>query len=119
MTRLASTKVQLFIGVFVLCLGVFTAWASWQSERRDNAQNECFHRSFQTLTEILEKRGSLAQRETQADRKLNLAELTVKSDEEYLKELREYEAELRAIEQEREENPIPPYPEGTCGDDRY
>lgn len=103
------------LGVVVLILAIATVTLDFRYRAQARDIQRCFHQSFTVLTDILELRGELQERESAAAQELNLVELRgVDSDEEYLAALRKYERITNEIQRERKENPVPPYPEGTC-----
>ena len=130
---------QLIEGGILILLGVFIAVQSLYFSLEDRDQRKCFEENFSKLSYALEARSRLTERETNQNKKLWLiyakaagivkasgkpAEeaLTEKQKKELnnalVKQLLSYQSEIRKIEQDRRENPLPPYPVGVCEDEQ-
>lgn len=105
---------QLIEGAMLIVIGLLMIVQSWYFNGQGREQRECLAENFAALSEALEVRSELTDRETAAARRFNTAELRVDSDEEYLAELQRYSDEIDAVRRERKENPLPPYPVGEC-----
>lgn len=131
---------QLFNGIALVVIGLFIAGQSFyfnaQDRRQDaeaRAQSACFQDKFRKLSEALEARAELTQRETAQNKKLWLIYADTAgivrhnptrdlSPEEQadlrrklVAQLLVYKREIQKIERDRSRNPVPPYPAGLCG----
>jgi hypothetical protein len=125
-------RAQLVIGGAVLVLGLFTTSQAILSSQADNAQQDCFERNFREFARVLDARADIQAREsvliariwqvyTEAAGVLQddpTKELPPKEEARLqtrlVEALLDYDRGIEAIQQDREENPIPPYPVGTC-----
>lgn len=105
---------QLIEGLVLIVIGVVMIIQGFYFGHQDKEQRECLANNFRDLSVALNDRSSLVDRETQANRRVNLAELNSTTDAEYLAELQWYDREIDAIEKARDETPLPPYPVGEC-----
>lgn len=105
---------QLIEGALLISIGFAMLWQTWYFNEQNDEQQQCLIDNFQALSEALDVRSALSERETAAAQRFNTAELRVSSDEEYLVELQRYSDEIDAVRRAREENPLPPYPAGEC-----
>lgn len=101
-------------GALLVVIGIAMLLQSVYFSGRDDRQRECLAANFRDLSAALEVRAKLTNRETEAARRVNLAELRSKTEAEFVDELRRYERAVKAIQSEREEHPLPPYPPGRC-----
>jgi hypothetical protein len=118
-------------GVLIL-LAIFTVIQGVAFSLEDRDQTRCMEDKFRELSVALDARGDLTERETEATRRVwrvygkaaGLAsqdasnELSEEQESrlraELVAALLNYQDEARAIQAERKENPLPPYPVGSC-----
>lgn len=122
-------------GAVLVLLAIFTVLQSIYFNIEDRDQRECFERKFTASSMVSGLRADLASRETAATQNVlsvyadavgarggdvgkplppaRLRELQVRMFE----ALMEFEQETDQIQRERRDNPIPPYPVGTCDKD--
>lgn len=105
---------QLIEGVLLISIGFAMLWQTWYFNEQNDEQQQCFVNNFQALSEALDSRSELTAREAEAARRVNLAELTSKTEEEFIAELNWYKSEMETIQKGRKDNPLPPYPVGEC-----
>ena len=110
----AFRRRQLTEGVALIVIGLIMVLQGWYFQLQNTNQNECVASRFEELSASLAARDRLAQREADAARRINLSELSVSTDEEYLAALRRYDRETKEISRIRKENPLPPFPVGVC-----
>lgn len=121
-------------GVIVILLAIFTVIQAVAFSLEDSDQRTCVERKFSELSEALEARSGLAARESEATRRVWAVygeyagivkghpnqELTPEDRErlqrQFVDALLNYQAEVKAVQRERRENPVPPYPVGSCDD---
>lgn len=103
-------------GSLLVVIGILMLLQSAYFTGQDRQQQECLQKNFVALSEALDVRSELTRRETAAAEKVNLAELEVSTNAEFVSRLRDYEAEIEKIQRLRRENPLPPYPAGRCGE---
>ena len=101
-------------GVLLVVIGLLMLLQSVLFNAQDQRQRECLEDNFTALSNALEVRSELVSRETEAAKRVNLAELTASTDQEVVEELELYKTEIEEIQRIREENPVPPYPSGEC-----
>lgn len=103
------------LGVVVMVLAGISvtqlAYFSWERSK----QQECLHDNFAELSVALDARSKIEARQLRASQRINLAELRVSSNADFLRELRWYDREIHKIEEALKRNPLPPYPPGDCG----
>lgn len=92
---------QLIEGAMLIVIGLLMIAQSWYFNAQGREQRECLQRNFTALSEALDVRSALTDRETAAAQRLNTAELRVTSDAEYLAELQRYSDEIDAVRRER------------------
>lgn len=101
--------------------------------RSQQKQQACLVEKFRDLSKALDVRANLTERESNASRRIWLiysqAAGLVKDDptkplkpadqhrlqRDLVKALLNYQSEIEDIQKTRRENPVPPYPIGTCG----
>jgi hypothetical protein len=121
-------------GVVLILLAIFTVIQASYFAVDDRQTRECIADKFAELSNALEVRSQLVTQETGITKKIWLTyaeavgalkddptkELPPKKQEELrielINNLLEYKTVIDHIEQERRENPLPPYPVGTCED---
>lgn len=102
-------------GVVLILLGVLMVLQSWHVQSNANDQRECLQGNFTALSEALDARGGLAAREGAATEAVIRAVSAADGDEAALDEAFDaYEREQTAIDKVRADNPLPPFPPGTC-----
>jgi hypothetical protein len=119
-------------GVVVILLAIFTVVQGVAFSLEDRDQQRCVEEKFGELSVALDARADLTERETEATRRVwrvyakaaGLAsqdssnELSPEQENrlraELVAALLNYQDEARAIQAERKENPLPPYPIGSC-----
>lgn len=99
---------------YIVILAVLLLAAFIYFRGQDNAQERCFNNYFQAQADTSKVRSKLVERESQATRDLLLRGTTAESREEFQKIRALYVKRIKAIDQAREDNPIPPFPEGIC-----
>lgn len=122
-------------GVVLILLAIFTVIQTVAFQLSDRGQQQCVETKFSELSVALDARADLTARETAASAKVwrvwgeaaGLAENAPghelsPEDEDRLQgqlvdALLGYQREVKAIQAEREENPLPPYPVGSCKDE--
>lgn len=123
---------QLVEGALLIAIGIGMLVQSAYFAGRDEAQNNCMSGSFRELSSALDARSDLNQRETSQNKALWLIYADAaglvkddptkplsKADQQRLQrqlvaQLLEYRRVIGQIERERQDNPVPPYPEGRC-----
>lgn len=117
----------------IIVIGLLMVVQAIYFNSKDVGQQECVQENFIDLSHALDARSSLTSRETALNKDLWLVqaqaagllkdpegELTPKQQAEFQKKyvrlLLEYEKEITEIEQQRRDNPLPPYPAGTCSE---
>lgn len=106
---------QVALGIFVLVLSVFTVAEGFYFRHQDGVQRDCIAHAFSELNHTLSVRGNLVDRETRATSKLLTDAIKYEHDgAERARVVRRYLRQIADIQQTRRENPVPPYPEGTC-----
>lgn len=116
----------------LILVGVLMILQSWYFNAEDRDQRACFEEKFSELSVALNSRSDLTERETSQNKALWLIyadaaglvrddptqELKPKDQarlqRELVAQLLEYKKTITEIEQERKENPLPPYPVGVC-----
>ena len=119
-------------GSALIIIALLMLGQSWYFNAEDRDQRACIQQNFVELSRALDARADLTQRETSQNKALWLiyaeaaglvkddptAELKPKDQarlqRELVAQLLEYKREITEIEQERRENPLPPYPVGVC-----
>ena len=101
-------------GAVLIILGLLMLGQALYFNAADSRQRACVNDNFHELSLVLQRRADLVDRETEAARRVNLAELAVDTEAEFLYELRRYKREIDQIQQARSRNPLPPYPVGEC-----
>lgn len=119
-------------GRFLILIGLAMVAQAWYFHSVDRGQSECVERNFSELSHSLDARSALTARETEQNKALWLiyanaagllkddptAELPPKKQTQLQRrlvgQLLEYRREITAIERERSEHPLPPYPAGEC-----
>ena len=102
------------LGIIVMLLSIGVVADSVIQRRADQQQRECLEQNFVALSEALQVRGKLNERETAATIKVNTAEIDAETNREFVRLLEEYRTEINEIQQLRAANPVPPYPTGRC-----
>lgn len=105
---------QYIEGVFLVILGVFTVTMSLYFQNEDNRQRACLASTVSELTSTLEARADISGREFDAIRAVITEALSAESDRELLAAKVRYFEAVDAVDRQRRQNPIPPFPEGTC-----
>lgn len=124
---------QLVEGAMLIVVGIAMILQGWYFANEDRAQRVCVEDKFRELSVALESRADLTERETAQNKALWMIyaraaglvqdkeeiKLTPKQQEKFNRELvnqlLEYKRVITSIERERQENPVPPYPVGVCG----
>ena len=113
-------------GIAILC--VFLVGSTLYSAREDQQQNECLTDQVTKLTDSLTFRTGLTQQDSalnqSADRIqdeviLRVSEATTQAEanaafETFRQSRTMIESERQRIQEERENNPVPPFPTGSC-----
>jgi len=134
---------QMIEGTVLILLAIFTVMqavffnvkadhSDQESRLRADEQRQCLAIKFRELSDTLKKRGALQVRESNAQRRIwavySHAAGLVKDDptkplkpadqhrlqRQLVAALLGYQEEIKAIQKSRRENPVPPYPLGTC-----
>lgn len=105
---------QLIEGTALLVLGVFTVLISIYFRAEDAQQRECLAEQFSELTIVLERRGDLIDRSSQATTGVVLAVARAKNSDQVRDALDSFIAEQARLQQARRESPVPPFPKGAC-----
>ena len=84
------------------------------STQRDNDREKCVARAFQDLSQVLSTRGALAERDSQNVNHVLTVAANATESEELRTALDDYKRERAAINQAREDSPIPKFPTGKC-----
>ena len=126
---------QLIEGSVLILLAIFTVVQAVAFSLEDRGQQRCVEEKFGELSLALDARADLTERESIATRRVFSvwgkaagivqdrpgSELTPAEEDELQAELVDalltYQDEAEAIRQERQDNPLPPYPVGTCDQD--
>lgn len=122
-------------GGVIIALAIFTVLQAIAFSLEDRNQRGCMEEKFSELSTALEARSGLATRESEATRQVwdvygeyagivsddPNRELTPEDRDrlqrQFVDALLNYQAEVEAIQRERKENPVPPYPVGSCDTD--
>lgn len=128
--RLRARQIQ--TGVVLILLGIFTVLQAIVFNLEDRQQRTCLEDNFIALNNALEVRADLAARETKLQHNVwsvyARAAGLLKDDpneklsprdrkqlqREWVAALLEYDEGIQEIQRERRENPVPPYPVGSC-----
>lgn len=93
---------------------IYTAQSKDASERANAETQQCISEQFAELSESLNARADLAQRESNAVADVLVTAASASSSREVERALRRYDVERRAIARERRDNPLPKFPTGRC-----
>jgi hypothetical protein len=100
-------------GVAVIVIGVLLIFQGWYFQNEDQDQRDCTREQIQQLVETLEKRGGLAQRESDNTASVLLTASEATNGDEVAEALQEYRVESAKIKAARAANPIE-FPTGEC-----
>lgn len=126
---------QVYLGVFVLLLSVFSVAEGVYFRHQDKLQRQCIERSFADLSAALQVRADLIEQDSAMNNKAWMvyadAAGVVRDDptkplppkvlhhyqRRLVRTLLEYRRVERRIAQARDDNAIPPFPVGRCSND--
>lgn len=108
--RRRQRRESAFIAVLAFALGVVVLVYRVQEGRDDR----CFEAYLKSDSETSQLRSGLVERESQATRDVLRGSGEVTTREEFEALLAAYDAELRAIDAERKDNPVEPFTTETC-----
>lgn len=77
--------------------------------------NSCLGNNFHRLSDTLAARADLAGRDPEATQRFILVAVESKTTSDFTRALAAYKKDLKATEDLRAANPIPPFPKGKCG----
>jgi len=119
---------QLKIGLVLILLAIFTVAQGIYFNVRQADQQKCLRENFVALSHALHVRATLSTRESLANRSVLTAfsraaahasstqtpQEQAKDRKELIDVLVNYQTEVSRIQEIRKNNPVPPYPAGTC-----
>lgn len=105
-------------GIALMVLGVaMTVTTIYQTHERNQQKDdfqECITSVVAKLTDTLDARSNLSQGDAKATRDFLLSVPTLDTKEKFQRALQEYIDAQAKLAKIRKENPIPPFPDGTC-----
>lgn len=96
--------------VLAAAMVVQTAYFHGQTD----SQQKCLQKTVHELTTTLDARANLSDRDSKNTSEMILAVSTAKTPQDFQRILYKYKATYQAIQQDRKEHPVPPYPPGSC-----
>lgn len=108
--RRRQRRESAFIAVLAMLLCVAVVYFRGQ----DAAQDRCLSAFVETQNETQAIRSKLVERESAATRAVITAALNANGRRDVARAFRNYRVENRAIDRQREENPVRMFPEGIC-----
>ena len=107
---------QLIESALLIVVGIAMLLQSAYFAGKDKSQQECLERNFIALSDALSARSDLAGRDSSSTQRVISTVAQVETNEQLREAFDVYMREQERIEQIRRENPLPPYPPGTCGE---
>jgi uncharacterized membrane protein len=101
-------------GTILLILGLWVAYWTYDNSQRDQEIIACLETKVNELSVAAGARADIVERETSANKKVLLSVPQVKTEKAFSKLLHDYKVTIENIQEDRRENPMPPYPKGTC-----
>lgn len=111
---LDAAKKQIRQGTFLVALGLTTAALGVYVRAADTQQRDCLADSFAALTDSLEARVEIGDRDSQVKTRVIYRVARATSDAEVAAALSDFLVEQARVDRERDENPVPPFPSGVC-----
>lgn len=105
---------QVYMGLFVLLLSVFSVSEGMYFRHQDHVQRQCVSAALAHFSDVLGLRGTLVDRETANTNRIIERVFKAKSRAEALAAYHDYSVEEQAIQKLRNENPVPDYSPGAC-----
>ena len=106
------------LGVGLVICGLLVALSTYFGDKRDDKQDrqfkECITSVVGELTDSLTARSNLTEPAAQSVRDLISELLASKSEADSRKAIKRYNETQADLAKVRENNPIPPFPDGTC-----
>lgn len=101
------------LGIAILAFALVAVFIYFRGQ--DDAQEDCFNNYFTQQAKTSKIRGTIVERESEATRRIIRKALTAQTREDIIKAREAYFRSLQRVDEAREANPIPPFPEEVCG----
>jgi hypothetical protein len=101
-------------GTALVILGVFTILMSLYFRAQDIEQRQCLADQFHEFSEVQTKRSAFVDKDSRSTSQVILTVARAKKSTEVRASLDRYIRQQARLNLQREQNPLPPFPEGAC-----